>query len=413
MNDENIDKSIISGSKTGVLPLARTGHAYRTLIGYEFLSAGDAVCWLIGLENTGLSFYPDKNMIAGMPGNSGDFDILICIRRFDRETQMEQYRTLTLKLTIEDDFNLQFEDVDEDDPYWKPDEDTKAIQVNFSKRDRLKKDMAAASLRGLKHYKGGKIREDDFCIRYDRENRWYVLAVADGSSRAMYSRRGSKIACENSVNHCLEQLSDQSQTLRNITVAYRRKKKESIIRELSERLFDIIASSVTYAHEDIVAEAKRLNNRLDDYETTLLMCVCKKFEFGWLIGSFAAGDGAICLFDKENWYANLLGGIENDSENIFLTAPEVVQPIELENRIRFSVVEDFTALIVMTRGVSVPKFGSANNLPCFELWNKLWNDISSQLDFTGKIERIGEQLLKWLGFWAPGKYDDRTIAAVF
>ena len=169
------------------------------------------------------------------------------------------------------------------------------------------------------------------------------------------------------------------------------------------------------AYCDIVKEAKSCDRQPQDYDTTLLMCICKKFEFGWLIGVFGIGDGAVCVYHKDKWYANLMGGVEQTSMIYFLTTPENLQPSGMERRIRFTIVEDFTALFMMTNGVSDPKFESENenNLECFELWNKMWDDINAQVDFSGKINDVGEALLKWLDFWTPGKYDDRTIAIIF
>jgi hypothetical protein len=66
----------------------------------------------------------------------------------------------------------------------------------------------------------------------------------------------------------------------------------------------------------------------------------------------------------------------------------------------------------MTNGVSDAKFGFGADLTSAELWNGFWTDITSSVNFS-KINNTGEELLKWLDFWTPGKYDDRTVAALF
>ena len=413
-SDKNINKSINSGLRLDILPIARAGHPYRTLIGADFLSQdSSAVCWFEGLEKTGLHFFPDKKQITGIPRNSGSFDVQFCIKEYNENAGMEEFSSHSLKLIIEDDYDFQLGEVDKNDPYWKPDEDVYSIAVNDENRKRLKKDVTAASLRGYHHFENGKIREDDFCIHYDPATRWYILAVADGAGKSKYARQGSKIACNSSVQHCLEQLTAQSRDLRKISITFSSRKMNRARTELASRLHKIIAASAKRAYDDITAEAKKADCQPEDYASTLLLCVCKKFEFGWLIGSFTVGDGAVCVFNKEKWYANLIGGGEESSKKYFLTSPGILHDAELEKRIRFTVIDDFTALFLMTNGVSDQKFEFEDDLPCFELWNRLWNDINSQVTFSGKIKEVGEQLLKWLDFWTPGKYDDRTLAMVF
>jgi hypothetical protein len=407
--DQNNKRNINAGS----LPNARAGHPYRTQIGRDYLPSNPlAVCWFDGLEQTGLHFFPDKKQITGIPKNSGSFDMQLNIREYN-ESGMEELSTRALRLIVEDDYDFELGEVDETAPYWKRDDDVYTVPVNRTGKKRLKKDIAAASRRGHQHIEAGKIREDDFYIRYDPETRWYALAVADGAGGSKYSCKGSQIACNSAVKSCLERLTAQSYGLKKLTVRYSRRKSDKLRREIVKRLHDIIASSVRSAYEDIVTEAAALGCQPGDYAATLLMCICKKFEFGWLIGVFSVGDGAVCIYRKDDWYANLMGGGECTAEKCFLTTPGIVQPAGLEQRICFTIVDDFLALFLMTNGVSDPKFGTEADLPCFELWDRFWDDMTSEVNFSGEIKDVGEDLLKWLNFWTPGKYDDRTVAVVF
>ena len=97
----------------------------------------------------------------------------------------------------------------------------------------------------------------------------------------------------------------------------------------------------------------------------------------------------------------------------FLTMPEITQPAELYRRLRFDIVPDFTALILMTDGISDPKFETDANLMKIEKWNELWTDLSKMVTFADDNELAADQLLKWLDFWSPGNHDDRTIAILY
>ena len=409
----NPNQSNDAGSQSYFLPSARAGHRYLTQLGNDYLPSNAFTdIWIDGIDKTGLHFFPEKKQITGIPKSSGSYDMQLFIRKYDA-SGTEELSTRNLTILIEDDFDVPFSEVDENAPYPKRDVEVYTFSVNRGDKQRLKKDLAAASRRGHLHIEQGKIREDDFYIRYDHKTRWYALAVADGAGKSKYSRKGSQIACSSVVESCLEQLSAKSQQLKKLTIRYGRKKVDKIRKEIVENLQNVISTSVINAFREIESEAQSRNCQPEDYATTLLMCICKKFEFGWLIGAYSVGDGAICVYHKDKWYANLLGGGENSVKKSFLTSPGIIQQNELEQRIRFTIVDDFSTLFLMTNGVSDPKFGCEADMPCFELWNRFWDDIASDVNFSGKINDIGEELLKWLDFWCPGKYDDRTIAVVF
>ena len=132
-------------------------------------------------------------------------------------------------------------------------------------------------------------------------------------------------------------------------------------------------------------------------------------------------DGGIGIYRKEPEYLKLLGepdGGEFAGQTRFLTMPEIIKN-EIYNRMKFDIVEDFTALILMTDGVTDPKFETDANLNRIEKWNELWDDLKGnnednvKVDFSDDNEQTAGQLLKWLDFWSRGNHDDRTIAILF
>ncbi len=151
------------------------------------------------------------------------------------------------------------------------------------------------------------------------------------------------------------------------------------------------------------------------------MSVCKKFEYGWFVGAWWVGDGGIGIYNKDKNEVKVLGepdGGEFAGQTRFLTMPDIIKN-ELYSRMKFEVVEDFTALILMSDGVTDPKFETDANLNRIEKWNELWQDLNgdnednAKVDFTDDNEQTANQLLKWLDFWSKGNHDDRTIAILF
>jgi hypothetical protein len=83
------------------------------------------------------------------------------------------------------------------------------------------------------------------------------------------------------------------------------------------------------------------------------------------------------------------------------------------SRLKYSIEEDFTALMLMTDGISDPFFETDANLNKVEKWNELWDNVNSDVDLTDDNSESQYQLLKWLDFWSPGNHDDRTIAILY
>jgi serine/threonine protein phosphatase PrpC len=173
------------------------------------------------------------------------------------------------------------------------------------------------------------------------------------------------------------------------------------------------------AFKAICGEAVKEQCKPKDFATTLILSICKKFDFGWFVGAFWVGDGGIGIFNREKQELKILGepdGGEFAGQTRFLTMQEIFSD---RVRTRFEIVEDFTAIILMTDGVTDPKFETDANLNRIEKWNELWDDLNGknddglQVDFTDDNEQSAEQLLKWLDFWSKGNHDDRTIAILF
>jgi hypothetical protein len=102
--------------------------------------------------------------------------------------------------------------------------------------------------------------------------------------------------------------------------------------------------------------------------------------------------------------------------------PEIFKDAKsVMDRLRFSIEEDFTALMLMTDGISDPMFETDNNLNSYNKWEEFWNKLQTGFsdDNIPGVELIDDneearfQLLRWMDFWSPGNHDDRTIAILY
>lgn len=300
------------------------------------------------------------------------------------------------------------------------------VQCDYIKVESIdgdpQKDIVAASKRGRSHAQEAKPRDDFYRMKH-MDNGWYIMAVGDGAGSAQYSREGSRIACTTVVDYCQTQLLASEDFDEHILTynEYKDEAESDARKMVGDYIYKIVGTAAFKAHKAINEEAAQRNIPSKKYATTLLLAICKKFTFGWFVASFWVGDGAICLYDKNAHTAKLLG-IPDEGEfagqTRFITMPEIFKDAtELYQRLRFNIVPDFTALFLMTDGVSDPKFETDANLINPDKWDDLWEDLTKNeehpVDLSDDHEDARHELLDWLDFWSPGNHDDRTIAILY
>ena len=406
-----------------ILPNGRVGEDYR--IEKKFVIDGVVEYELNGLDSVGLEYKKTENgfIISGIaqPQDIKGGDFPICLRYKPANLlEGEAWLERKLSLTINPDPKTLWRNIPtpRDTEYFK--EDSQMQYVKVEAKDGIpRKDIVAASQRGRSHAHEGKPRDDHFLLHYCDKTEWYVIAVADGAGSAKYSREGSKIACETAVAHCKDALADSSEFENAIQLFADNAESQEARKLVGDRIYRIVGNAALKAHNAIKKEAERKEGaKLKDYATTLLLSICKRFEFGWAVASFWVGDGAMCIYDAEKHTADMLGMPDEGEfagQTRFLTMPEIfADTASFYQRLRFKIYPDFTALMLMTDGVSDPKFETDANLQNPEKWDAFWKDLSENgVELTDDNEKSQEQLLNWLNFWDRGNHDDRTIAILY
>ncbi len=369
---------------------------------------------LDGADDLGLKFSVDAEglcNLSGTPSQHGDFTLTLRYSTVDGEPSSE--------LPIPIAFNPNPRDlwiarpVPPDMPFQKDNEDSAFVCVK--EFDGVpQKDIVAASKRGRSHAQDAKPRDDDFRVSFNPQNGWYVLAVADGAGSAKYSREGSRIACTVAEDYCKNYLSEHGQQLEEAVTQYASVRSKEALQPVVEKVHEALFKAATDAYRAIVKRKDECEGSvLKDFSTTLLLAICRKFSFGWFVASFGVGDGAIAIYDKDADTVRLLNepdGGEFAGQTRFLTMESIFRD---RTRIRMSIVPDFTALMLMTDGVSDPFFETDANLSRKEKWDALWESITTEVDFKDDNAASASQLLRWLDFWSPGNHDDRTVALLY
>jgi hypothetical protein len=289
------------------------------------------------------------------------------------------------------------------DPYYKPNtDDVLLVTPNYK--------IAAASRRGRSHEHVGSFRDDDYFVKHDEASGWSVLIVADGAGSAKSSRWGSKLAVEATGSHILSQLtgafgSQMTQALAgwstDMTVASK---------SMSAPFYLLFQEASKLAVQAIESEAQSKGVPSKDYSTTLLATVVRRDGNDTFLATFWMGDGAIAAYGPRE-KVRLMGTPDSGEfagQTRFLDRA-ALNDQGFGKRLGLGRYSGLAAVILMTDGISDPRFETDNGLADAANWDALWDEINPHLTAADPAS----SLVEWLNFFTPGHHDDRTIAVLW
>ena len=343
-----------------------------------------------GLKELGLELDLDKKEIKGKPTKAGDpaenyeFELTL---RYETKKCMKRERIFLKILPDPKSMWKELEPPAELEDR-KPHTDMDLIPIGEDKTRKL----FFASKRGRSHAHKALFRDDHVTIKYVDDLAWSIIAVADGAGSAKLSRVGSQIACEKSVEYIATVLLERDDELKTAILKLKKDNSEQHHNELKNLLYRILAEPAFHSARAIQKEAKARNEDVKHFSTTLLLAIHRRFDFGDFFAGFWIGDGALSVYKKgqkgEEGKLYLLGtpdGGEYSGQTVFITMNKIMSDAnELSKRIHFKLLDDFTALMAMTDGISDPKFDTDSNLNKSEFWDKLWNDLEKNVLAEGE-----------------------------
>ncbi|MES2743358.1 MAG: PP2C family serine/threonine-protein phosphatase [Pseudomonadota bacterium] len=360
-------------------------------------------------------------LVSGTPRRAGEHAVTLSYRFTDEAPA--RLRQVQLTLLVNPDPKSMWRDLPSPPEalYWKPDQASAAVAGPAFR-------VLAASKRGRSHAHKGGFRDDHFAIGYLPESDWYVAAVADGAGSAPYSRRGAQLICEQAERHLTGALNGaagaaialaaQAFQLAGAASTGGAVALEQARARLHQHLCSAVGHAAYHALKAVHEEAARqdaLTPDVKDFASTALIAACKRYPFGTLCAAYWVGDGAVAVY-RAGHGATLLGAVDSgqySGQTRFLEASEVTQEA-LKRRTGFALVDDMTALILMTDGVSDPCFESDSALARPAPWDQLWRELDRSVGLTELGDGAQqERLLTWLDFWSHGNHDDRTIALIY
>jgi hypothetical protein len=374
---------------------------------------GEHRCLLDSLP--GLTYDPATRVLAGIPAEAGEFDIILEFQIAGMVDGPSAQKSFKFVVNPDPKSLWRDEPSDREDPYWQPDEAVDSANLGGHL-------VVAASKRGRSHAHEGKFRDDAFHLAHFSDSGWGVIAVSDGAGSSKYSRKGSVLACEAVGAYFSALQAEQWSVLDDAVGTYLAEASDSSRRSLNTILPDLIGKAALDAQHAIRKEATLKAAEMRDYSCTLIFALVKQFPSHFAVASFWVGDGGIGIYQQCDDTVLVLGepdGGEYAGQTRFLTMSDIFAGHSYLQRIRFKAVENFTALVLMTDGITDPKFQTDANLKNPAIWNALWDEIAgfgapaAEGEAPLEPEARKAALLEWLDFWSPGNHDDRTIVILY
>ncbi len=278
--------------------------------------------------------------------------------------------------------------------FWKPDSASQKMTTEQGQ-------LIAARMRGRSHAMKGTCCDDDYAIAYHEKSAIHFLAVADGAGSAEFSRKGSKISVNVAKDKIIELLDLPDKDYSKLA-----QKNEQQLQYITQAIFKEAVQAAYKAQE---AAARDYDIELKSLSCTLLVAFTQPLIGGkWFTACYWIGDGAAAIFDPAMQTVTLLGEVDSgqySGETQFLTLSEA-NAEKITTRIHTDIRDYPPILMLMTDGVSDPKFQTDAKLNTFEAWQSFWQELHSPLQHPQPEKALEE----WLDFFSKGEHDDRTLA---
>lgn len=413
------EKTQIEDIKTKQIILSNgtVGKSYEFTFDFAQLKLTDIGDYSIEIDQkVGLTFNKEQNKLSGILKESGEHVVVLNFKLKSALEESPFHKREIILIVNPDPKSLWVnKKSNREDKYWKEDNASSSTSM-------VSKKLIVGSKRGRSHAQEGIFRDDDFEFASFDDSGWSIIAVADGAGSAKFSRKGSLIACQTIIEYFRKIDKEKWKEIEVSILEVFASDSEENQKRLSGYFIEQLGQAAFAAQTKIRDEATTNNAVIKDYSTTLVFALVKKYENKYVIASFWVGDGGIGIYSKEKNEVVVLGTPDSGEfagQTRFLTMSDIFADGAYANRVRFKIVEDFTALILMTDGITDPKFQTDNNLNRIEKWNELWEDLNGtnqencKIDFTKPVEETEKELMDWLDFWSPGNHDDRTLAILY
>lgn len=393
------------------IPNARAGQPYQ---GQVRTQGSDAQLVLLNAETVilpediGIAYNAGENCFEGIPTRAGEFEFRFQYRLAQpKDAQKDQQwldAACAFIVTADPRSLWQVKEPSPDEPYQKPHQQQQLIKgQNFQ--------VAAVSRRGRSHEHAGSFRDDEVHVQQVGDTDWSILLVADGAGSAPFSREGSRLAVQEAATILAQYIEQQhvqlDAQLAGWQIGAQDQASSAIANGLYKEFHDLFYKVMQQAITRIDQEATHRAVASKAFATTLLAAVVRQTDSSTFVSSFWVGDGAIAVYSPQKM--RLMGtpdAGEFAGQTRFLDKSIAQQ---FSQRVNIGYYDNIHAVILLTDGVSDPRFETDAGLASQQKWDALWQEWQPSLSNP----QPDTALLEWMHFFQPGHHDDRSLAVLW
>lgn len=369
-----------------------------------------------GISELGLCYNRSNHTVTGKPTKIGCFVLKIRYHSKGLASSKNLMLSRSVMLQIDPPIVIKWDNIPTPTniKFYKPDDFCFHKQVYVNDSLTSQKQIYAVSMRGKLHANNGHSRNAD--CAYGNKNGWVVLAMADGSNKAEYSREGARLAVNFAIESYIKTIESNYEQLEDIVYKYAHVDNQGNNKRSTQNFFENLAGNVfKTAFNEIVIQSNFASIHHDEMATNLSTVLMKRYDFGYFVFTASIGKFGLALCDAN--YDLIPFGFSDKGDYIFrdglITEQAYFENNEFKKRIDFKICDSIIMLICMNYELCREIFGGIVNMRNKDLWTNFVAEFASQVDLREKDpESIISQMKKYVGSISHKMTGDETLIIV-
>ncbi len=353
---------------------------------------------IIGHETLGLTYNNHTKILSGIPNQKGRFMLKIRYRSKGLGGSKLLLLSKNVILNVDDAFKITWNDIPTPTniKYYKPDISTQFSRVFVNDTKTSSRMAIMSSIRGRLHANNGLPRNTEVAV--GNSYGWVIMAMADGSDKAEYSREGSRVAVQaaiQSISNAFDRIGSTFDDALHQVAALdqsngshgRNNSKNSNDRALWKKPFEaLIADAYRSACSEVTIQANFASIPFDMMDTNLAIIITKRFDFGWFVLTASVGNfvAAVCTGS----YDILPIGFNDYGDFIYrngtIMEPRYIEEKEIRMRIDYKFIDTMVMIMFINPALRREIFAKMTTVRSEDKWTEWITDLATNVDLKCK-----------------------------
>ena len=393
------------------LPTATQEQSYRINLRDHFKDI--EVESVLGCDELGLSFNSGTMTMQGVPNAVGNFVLKLRYRSKGIGNSRMLLLSKSVVLRILPAIKIIWQNIPtpKDIKFYKVDNFHMHRQVYVNDSMTSSKKIYAVSNRGKMHANNGLPRNADCGI--GNVNGWVIIALADGSEKAEFSREGSRVAVYSVIQTLTNNLKKLNGKIDDIVHMLANPDRPENTKRVARTSFEkLMIDGFKQAYQEIIIQSNFASVTPKKFASTLSVVLMKRFDFGWFVLTASVGrfGVAICTGD----YDLIPLGYNEYGDYIYrdgvITDDIYIQDKELRHRIDYRICDSLIMLIAMNKELTKELFTNLSNMRNKDLWTEWIADFASKVNLRNtNDDQILDELRNYVETCTTKSIGDETL----